>query len=31
LDIRPGPIQISAMYDDQSPNFSGHVNIGFHF
>ena len=26
-----GPIQISAMYNDQSRNFSGYVNIGFHF
>jgi NTE family protein len=26
-----GPIQISAMYNDQSSNFSGYVNIGFHF
>ncbi|HEV8513662.1 MAG TPA: patatin-like phospholipase family protein [Cyclobacteriaceae bacterium] len=26
-----GPIQISAMYGDQSRQFSGYVNIGFHF
>jgi len=26
-----GPIQISAMYNDQSRQFSGYVNIGFHF
>jgi NTE family protein len=26
-----GPIQISAMYNDQSRDFSGYVNIGFHF
>lgn len=26
-----GPIQISAMYSDQSKDFTGYVNIGFHF
>jgi NTE family protein len=26
-----GPIQLSAMYNDQSRNFSGYVNVGFHF
>jgi len=26
-----GPLQISAMYHDQSRQFSGYVNIGFHF
>ena len=26
-----GPIQISAMYSDQARQFSGYVNIGFHF
>jgi NTE family protein len=26
-----GPIQISAMYNDQSRKFSGYVNIGFTF
>lgn len=26
-----GPIQVSAMYSDQSKDFTGYVNIGFHF
>jgi len=26
-----GPIQLSAMYNDQSRDFVGYVNIGFHF
>lgn len=26
-----GLVQLSAMYNDQSSDFSGHVNIGFHF
>lgn len=26
-----GPIQLSAMYNDQSRDFAGYVNIGFHF
>lgn len=26
-----GPIQFSTMYSDQSGDFSGYVNIGFHF
>lgn len=26
-----GPIQLSGMYNDQSGDFSGYVNIGFHF
>jgi NTE family protein len=26
-----GPIQISGMYSDQSKDFTGYVNIGFHF
>ena len=26
-----GPIELSAMYNDQSRDFTGYVNIGFHF
>jgi NTE family protein len=26
-----GPIQLSCMYNDQSKDFGGYVNIGFHF
>ncbi|MBL7858711.1 MAG: patatin-like phospholipase family protein [Cyclobacteriaceae bacterium] len=26
-----GPIELSAMYNDQSGDFTGYVNIGFHF
>ena len=26
-----GPIQISGMYSDQTKDFTGYVNIGFHF